>query len=159
MALLLEHILRSRRDVILVCQRLRRLARLLQIEGRDQALLVASGFAIAQQALEELGPAKLHAELADRTLDVFAVPHGRRKVHSWAGPRLAIRPERNALLRLTLQLPREQILSEHDLAWIAERIPALEPLHLYAEFQQQNREMLALLQASQPREIALRPAA
>lgn len=132
---LLKIPVRSRRDVIWVRQRARRIASLLHFEGHEQALVAAAAFAIAHQGLGVFHEPCVHFQVESAALHIFVSGAQKDEASSTA-----------TLLHLTKPLPRQEF-SGADLQWIATQIPLLEPIDLFREIAQQNQELLALSHA------------
>lgn len=125
MLTLLELPLRRNRDIVLARQWARQLAGLLGFEPRAQLGIAGAVFEIAWQALWRKGAATLHFHTDDGWLKVGAAGSG---------------------LRLEKPLPQQAShLSREDMLFVVQQFAECNPLDLFEEIHQQNRELLRLL--------------
>jgi hypothetical protein len=154
MVTLLTLALRRRRDVVLARQRARQIASLLRFDIHEQACIAAGAFAVAAQALAQLGPCRLVLRLEEHTLHIFAqqaCPAGLPTRRGDASQPFA---------RLAKPLPPQaRELTREDLAWISEQLTRRIPPSIFEEIQHQNQEMLALLHALHTAQAQLRAGA
>lgn len=156
---------RGQRDVMRARQRARQICGLLGYDRGRQAVLAATVFLQAQQALSRGALVMLHFQVDQ---DQFRVEASLPEVPpSLTAPALGILPlsAPEPLLQLCQPLPkRDDALGAVDLAWIARQLQQHTPLNLFEEIQRQNQELLAVhleLQAcrAQLSQLAQQPAA
>jgi hypothetical protein len=132
--MLLNLPLRSRRDLLLIRQRARQIAALLQFEAEDRMCIAAGAFAVAARALRRYGPGRICVQVDKGALHVF--PKAQRLGDS--------------TLRLVKPLPMTgSRLAVEDMAWLLEQLNRHADRRVFDEIEQQNQEMLALLHALQ----------
>lgn len=134
--------LARRKDLLLVRQRARQLARLLGYDAPQQALIAAGTFAVAWQAYQD-GRGWVMFRLEDDILHVFsgATP-GARVEDAHHEAEAAGQP---TPLRLVRALPKPgPSLSGADLVWAAAQLHEHTPHDWFEEVCRQNQEMLEL---------------
>ena len=115
-----------KRDLVVARQRARQLARALGFAPCEEAGVAATVFEIARAAFRHPGHCALH----------FTLEGGLLRVHADGAP-----------LRLERALPdHAPAVALKDLTWIARELTRLTPPNLFAEFCQQNQELLRLLE-------------
>jgi hypothetical protein len=137
-------VLRERRDVLVVRQRARQVAHLLQFPPLEQACIAAGVFMIADQARRAYSVPELCFELLEGNLNVFARPSAE-----------SLKRTEEALLKLSKPLPEAaRKESPEDLGWLIARINDQTPRDLYGEVCKQNQDVLHLLHLLQNTEAS-----
>jgi hypothetical protein len=143
--------LRGKKDAVLVRQRARRVASLLNFDGYEQACIAAGTFVVASQALLLLGKARICFQIDNQQLHVFAqeaTAEIDNPAHH-ASKRLAglfANVESKTLFRLTKPLPQRELAAEEvELGWLVNQVEQTACNGLFDEIVKQNQEILALL--------------
>jgi hypothetical protein len=130
--LLLTVRLRRNRDLLLVRQRARQIARILGFEAADQGQIAAAVFHLAWHAFHHLQQPDLLFRIAGTVL--YVVPECRR-----LGPGETL----DGCLRLERPLPKTaESLAAEDAAWALHELLRLTPPNVFDEVQQQNQDLL-----------------
>jgi hypothetical protein len=136
--------LHSKRDVLLVRQRARQIARLFGYEAHEQACIAAGAFAVAAQALRQCTSGSLRIQIENKSLLVLPIPFEaglapNEKTQSPPCPS-------DSTLRLVKPLPMAAAeFPIEDLTWLARQLDEQARFTLFEEIQHQNQEMLGLL--------------
>jgi hypothetical protein len=127
--------LREKRDVLIVRQRARQIAHLLQYSPLEQACIAAGVFVIADQARGAFSAPEICFRLEDGQLVAFARPTDG-----------SLAKTDTPLLKLAKPLPEAaKKQSLEDLGWLIARIADQTPRDLYGEVRKQNEDVLQLL--------------
>jgi hypothetical protein len=128
-------VLREKRDVLVVRQRARQVAHLLQFSPLDQACIAAGVFMIADQARQAFSVPEICFQLDDRQLTVCARPTAE-----------SLAKAETPILKLAKPLPEgTRKESPEEIAWLIARINDQTPRDLYGELLKQNHDVLQLL--------------
>jgi hypothetical protein len=129
--------LRRNRDLLLVRQRTRQLARILGFDAAEQSRLAAAVFHLAWHAVHHLRRPDLIFRIADSVLHVAPQchPSGHDKPTGGETP--------DGCLRLERPLPpTADALAAADVAWVLQELVRLTPPSVFEEVQQQNQDLL-----------------
>jgi hypothetical protein len=141
---------RGKKDVLALRQKARRVAQLLRFEPYEQTCIAAGAFAVAQQAVGQMGGVRICFQLDRDQLHIYV----QGVIDETASPRgETVKP----LLRLARPLPAEKGLEEMDVSWLVQRLDLPAPSGLYEEIIKQNQEVLSLLHELQLCRGYLRP--
>jgi hypothetical protein len=128
---------RGKKEILALRQKARLVAQLLRYEPYEQTCIAAGAFAVARQALAQMGKARICFQIEAEQLHIFA--QGCR-----ADGEAAAEPGR-MLLRLAKPLPAERGLAEVDVAWLVKSMDLTVSNGLFEEVVKQNQEVLTLL--------------
>jgi hypothetical protein len=132
--MLLNLPLRSRRHLLLIRQRARQIAAMLQFQPQDQMCIAAGAFTVAVRALRRYGPGCLCIQIDKESLQVFPKAHR----------------QDSAALRLVKRLPAlAPDIAVEDMGWLLEQLNRQTSNRVFDEIERQNQEMLSLLHALQ----------
>jgi hypothetical protein len=129
--------LRRNRDLLLVRQRARQVARILGFDATEQSRIAAAVFHLAWHAVHHLSQPELIFRIADSVLHV--VPECRQPASGKPGAGEAA----DGCLRLERPLPKTaEALAPEDVAWVLQELIHMTPPSVFEEVQQQNQDLL-----------------
>jgi hypothetical protein len=128
--------LRRNRDLLLVRQRARQIARILGFDAAEQSRIAAAVFHLAWHAVRHVRRPDLVFRIADAVLHVAPqCPRG--------GDPAGARETPDGCLRLERPLPQTaEALDAADVAWALRELMRLAPPSVFEEVQQQNQDLL-----------------
>jgi hypothetical protein len=127
--------LRRNRDLLLVRQRARQIARILGFDAAEQSRIAAAVFHLAWHAVRHVRQPDLVFRIADSVLRVAPQCHRGDQAGAGETP--------DGCLRLERPLPQTaEALAATDVAWVLRELSRLAPPSVFEEVQQQNQDLL-----------------